>query len=159
MKQISCKFCNLKVSSWPSVSTHRKTCTLNPDGKRTIHLCTTCGKNFSRQYVFRAQVQTCKPGDKKKQQTNKELKKTACPMPGCTLDFLFKSSLHKHLIDDHKQMKLKNASKHKFSSYDDFIKWKTDIEDKSFSYYSQQYGKRDGKLYSYCTEVVKKKRQ
>ncbi|KAK3924055.1 Krueppel-like protein 1 [Frankliniella fusca] len=143
--KITCKFCNGTFSSFPSVSRHRKICQLNPEGNSKGHKCDVCGRQFSRRYVFQAHIKGCKPDAH-----CKGIKKTKCPIPGCGRDFLFKSSIHEHLIKVHKRSDVKEVITQSFKSFEEFVKWKTDVEDRTFTYYSQQYGKRNGRLYFYC---------
>lgn len=51
-----------------------------------------------------------------------------------------------------KRTDIQEASTYKFSSYEEFPKWKTKVEDNMFSCYCQQFGKGDGKHYYYCHE-------
>ncbi|KAK3920487.1 Zinc finger and BTB domain-containing protein 11 [Frankliniella fusca] len=140
------------MSCHQSLSRHKKACKQNINRKPSEHICNACGKQFPRRYLFIAHIKKCTG----KRVVNYGVGKISCPYENCKNQYQFKVDLYEHLYTEHKA-DLKPPEIRIFESYKDFEKWKTNIEDESFSYFAQQYGKRNGRSYFYCQHDGSKK--
>ena len=74
----------------------------------------------------------------------------ACTFIGCGRKFRFKVDLYDHFVDSHKVGNLKPPETIIFDSFKEFGQWMTELEDATYSYFSQQYGRRSNAMYLYC---------
>ncbi|XP_052121990.1 uncharacterized protein LOC113217748 [Frankliniella occidentalis] len=95
--------------------------------------------------MFKAHVTNCSG----KKLPNHGVGNMSCPYDKCPKRFMFKIDLCEHLYADHKA-DIKPPETHLFKNFEEFSKFKTKIEDETYSYYSQQFGKRNGRTYYYC---------
>lgn len=72
-----------------------------------------------------------------------------CLHKDCKEEFWTKILLIEHLKTDHKSP-IQPALKLNFASEADFISWKDTEEAKTFSYFPQNSGRKNGRLYLYC---------
>ncbi|XP_052126912.1 uncharacterized protein LOC113202560 [Frankliniella occidentalis] len=141
-KKLECKFCNTFFSSRTNLSRHKKICVQNPN-KVQANVCQSCGRSFPRLYIFKTHLQNCQKS---------ELKSSLfkCCFKKCLRKFRFKVDLYDHYVDAHQKDGLKPPETLFFDSLKEFNDWRVTIEDDSYSYFSQQYGKREKALYLYC---------
>ncbi|KAK3928240.1 Zinc finger protein 511 [Frankliniella fusca] len=141
-KKLECKFCNSFFLSHPNLSRHKKICSKNPN-KVQGNVCPSCERSFPRMYIFKTHLKNCQ-----KSALNSSL--FTCSFKKCLKKFRFKVDLYDHYVDAHQKDGLKPPETYYFDSLKKFNDWKATIEDDSYSYFSQQYGKRGKAMYLYC---------
>ncbi|KAK3908561.1 Asparagine-rich zinc finger protein AZF1 [Frankliniella fusca] len=135
-----CLYCSSKFASKDNLRRHIKKCKKNPDFEEELFLCIKCESSFSRKDNLSVHMKTC-------EQTKK--KKISCLMKGCSKQFWQKVALIEHLKRDHEKI-IQTVQKLTFSSKAEFIAWKEQEEERTFSYFSQDSGQKGSRVYYYC---------
>ncbi|KAK3926099.1 Krueppel-like protein 1 [Frankliniella fusca] len=132
-----CDTCNLNFSSTESFAKHYLECGLLSVKNKKISSnpkdCSKCNTSHKSGKEF----SSCKP-----ELQNKKLKKGVCVYEGCSEIFFHRTKMIEHLEKEH--FVQVESEVFDFNSFDEFVKWKTQTENDTYTSFTAPCGKSEG---------------
>jgi hypothetical protein len=101
---------------------------------------------FARTDVYKAHIIKCQVAKSPVKEKRRRIK---CGFKNCSETFRYKLDLIKHLKATHDRA-IEPPQVLTFPCYKEFKRWKNIVEDSSWSYFSKQFGVKNGRQYFYC---------
>lgn len=146
-----CQFCNKCYKSRRSLQMHKRTCSKNPERKKPSPVsCSLCKTVFSRTFALERHI-SAKRCSANPSNSAKLKARHFCLMSDCDLKFYHKTALISHLKESH-GADILPMERLTFADWDAFTNWKSEEERQQLSYFSEQFGQKEGHYYFYCQQ-------
>ncbi|XP_034250809.1 uncharacterized protein LOC117651133 [Thrips palmi] len=144
-----CSYCDKIFKTPKTLKSHKLICSKNPSVVKYNISCESCGTCFARKDNLVRHKKHCD------QQASGSHSRTRhrCLFSKCGAKFWHKTALVNHLKASHeKASKILPVQNLKFTNWEEFLNWKDEEERRQLSYFSEQFGEKDGRTYFYCQQ-------
>lgn len=138
-RQLRCGVCGVTFTKRSGLSRHKRN--FHSEAGASSGICHHCGNSYKLSAL---------PYHEKKCITRAQPRRRQdCFYDGCNSSYYRKEDLIKHAKEEH-QMDIEPMRTLKFDNEEQFLKWKENEEDRTFSYYSKHAGTKKNSRTYYC---------